>query len=114
MRHNICIQYGAVHEVTGEAPDYRKEHIQNNALDRRHKSTRVVPRVPSESFCRKIYYITQQKDISRFLMQYKPLTQDCKEYWKCQLQNEVGPKQDLEYMSADGRPDVNYLTSELI
>ena len=48
-------------------------------------------------------------DISRFIMQYTPMTQDSKEYWKCQLQNEIGTKRDLEYMSED-RPDVKYPT----
>ena len=38
-------------------------------------------------------------------MQYTPLTRDSKEYWNCQLQNEIGTKRDLEYMSED-RPDV--------
>ena len=38
------------------------------------------------------------------------MTRDSKEYWKCQLQNEIGTKHDLEYMSAEGRPDVKYTT----
>ena len=48
--------------------------------------------------------------MSRFVMQYTPMTRDSKEYWKCELQNEIGTKRDLEYMSAEGRPDVKYST----
>ena len=55
----------------------------------------------------KEYILTNSEavtDISRFIMQHTLMTRDSKEYWKCQLQNEIGTKRDLEYMSAIGRP----------
>ena len=39
----------------------------------------------------------QVTNISRFIMQYTPMTRDSKQYWKCQLQDEIGTKRDLEY-----------------
>ena len=54
------------------------------------------------------------KDISKFVLQYAPITRDSKESWKLELQNEIGTKRDLGYINCLSRPEKIHPTDAVL